>query len=436
METNQVRRIEGNEALIFSTMAPKSHEVLFKMTHDELRKMIYFQQSDEDLLQENLNILEVENTQLREQIEDMERDLDFKDKLISEQEAELRLLRNEREQFVEMGVRMEIQTKELGLIMREQKEQNSSSNVKGKRSPRWNPSTNPDSKSQINSVQFLKNYFAKKFGVNTSGIAKDKKREEGDGGQAAEKKNKRALNLTTVGQLGPSNWGLGALTGRSNDIDIDVNQIELKGSNTERQNKEQIFQEGQNSLRSAKIDEQMYNSVKVDHGKVDNFLGLLDNALDIIQARDSLDVSGTPANKSTVKKLDLTHNSDENEQNLSTIQSIQQGVNELRQSMSSPRSMSNALQKLIIQSEENKAEIDNQRLVIQDLMNEITKKALELTEQKHQVEQTFEQIAKVKLDLATCRTEKIQIEDELEECKHKMFQMERQYNSVSVQKPS
>ena len=48
--------------------------------------------------------------------------------------------------------------------------------------------------------------------------------------------------------------------------------------------------------------------------------------------------------------------------------------------MSSPRSMSNALQKLIIQSEENKAEIDNQRLVIQDLMNEITKKALELTE--------------------------------------------------------
>ena len=35
-------------------------------------------------------------------------------------ETELRVLRNEREQFVEMNVRMEIQTKELGMIMRDQ----------------------------------------------------------------------------------------------------------------------------------------------------------------------------------------------------------------------------------------------------------------------------------------------------------------------------
>ena len=61
-----------------------------------------------DLLHENLNILESENNQLREQIEDMERELDFKDKQMGEMEAELKLLRNEREQFVEMGVRMEI----------------------------------------------------------------------------------------------------------------------------------------------------------------------------------------------------------------------------------------------------------------------------------------------------------------------------------------
>jgi hypothetical protein len=35
-----------------------------------------------------------------------------------EQEAELKLMRKEREQFVEMGVRLEIQTKELGLIVK------------------------------------------------------------------------------------------------------------------------------------------------------------------------------------------------------------------------------------------------------------------------------------------------------------------------------
>ena len=34
-------------------------------------------------------------------------------------EAELKVLRNERESFVEMQVRMEIQHKELGLIMRD-----------------------------------------------------------------------------------------------------------------------------------------------------------------------------------------------------------------------------------------------------------------------------------------------------------------------------
>ena len=52
----------------------------------------------------------------------MERELDFKERRITEMEAELKLLRNEREQFVEMGVRLEIQTKELGLIMRDQKD--------------------------------------------------------------------------------------------------------------------------------------------------------------------------------------------------------------------------------------------------------------------------------------------------------------------------
>ena len=38
----------------------------------------------------------------------MERELDFKDRRVTEMESELNLLRNEREQFVEMGVRLEI----------------------------------------------------------------------------------------------------------------------------------------------------------------------------------------------------------------------------------------------------------------------------------------------------------------------------------------
>lgn len=53
-------------------------------------------------------MVECENAQLREQMEDMERELDFKERKITEMEAELKLLRNEREQFVEMGVRLEI----------------------------------------------------------------------------------------------------------------------------------------------------------------------------------------------------------------------------------------------------------------------------------------------------------------------------------------
>ena len=42
-------------------------------------------------------MVESENAQLREQIEDMERELDFKERKITEVEAELKLLRSERE---------------------------------------------------------------------------------------------------------------------------------------------------------------------------------------------------------------------------------------------------------------------------------------------------------------------------------------------------
>ena len=79
-----------------------------KMDIDCLWKIVLFRQSDEEILLENLNMVECENAQLREQMEDMERELDFKERKITEMEAELKLLRNEREQFVEMGVRLEI----------------------------------------------------------------------------------------------------------------------------------------------------------------------------------------------------------------------------------------------------------------------------------------------------------------------------------------
>jgi len=62
-------------------------------------------------------------------------------------EAEVKLLRNEREQFVEMGVRLEIQTKELGMIMRDQKEK--------KGSPRKGDSTR--------NISFLKKYIKDKI---------------------------------------------------------------------------------------------------------------------------------------------------------------------------------------------------------------------------------------------------------------------------------
>ena len=55
-----------------------------------------------------MNRVESENANLREQIEDMERELDFKERKVTEMEAEVKVLRGEREQFVEMQVRLEI----------------------------------------------------------------------------------------------------------------------------------------------------------------------------------------------------------------------------------------------------------------------------------------------------------------------------------------
>ena len=98
IEDNRKNKVLGSEA--FSTKIPDikwQQQWVMKMDLNCLRKMVLFKQSDEDILVENLNMVESENAQLREQVEDMERELDFKDRRVTEMESELKLLRNERE---------------------------------------------------------------------------------------------------------------------------------------------------------------------------------------------------------------------------------------------------------------------------------------------------------------------------------------------------
>ena len=96
--------------------------------------------------------------------------MSFKAQYCKEMETELKLLRNEREQFVEMGVRLEIQTKELGLIMRDQKK-DAVNQTKNKKSPRTSQKGSNGGNSVSGSsnakgtlqLTKLKNYLAKKL---------------------------------------------------------------------------------------------------------------------------------------------------------------------------------------------------------------------------------------------------------------------------------
>ena len=101
------------------------------------------------------------------------------------------------------------------MIMRDQKEQNTKIVGKSKKSPRgvWNPSTNVNSKSNLSS---LKSFFQKKFGSSKTKLEKDLNGPP------------KALNMTTFGVMGPP------MTGRSDDIHINANQIDLGGPNTDR----------------------------------------------------------------------------------------------------------------------------------------------------------------------------------------------------------
>ena len=141
----------------------------------------------------------------------MERELDFKERRITEMEAELKLLRNEREQFVEMGVRLEIQTKELGLIMRDQKDQ---SGTTRKKSPlrRAGSGQKPGKGGEVSNsgaIKNLKNYFQRKLGYkNTKRPPK--------GSPMAVEQNNNMMNMTTVmGRSPREETGPGSLTVRS-----------------------------------------------------------------------------------------------------------------------------------------------------------------------------------------------------------------------------
>ena len=100
IKDNRKDLVPGSEDYHFSTKIPDvkwQQEWVMKMDKDCLWKMVLFKQSDEDILCENLNMVESQNAQLRDQVEDMERELDFKERRITEMETELKLLRNERE---------------------------------------------------------------------------------------------------------------------------------------------------------------------------------------------------------------------------------------------------------------------------------------------------------------------------------------------------
>ena len=59
---------------------------------------------------------------------------------------------------------------------------------------------------------------------------------------------------------------------------------------------------------NVQLDDNMYNSVRIE-SKVDNFIGLLDNALDIIQAPDLY--ASTPARTRSGKLADTLSEIDE-----------------------------------------------------------------------------------------------------------------------------
>lgn len=126
----------------------------------------------------------------------MERELDFKDKRLLELEAELKIMRSEREQFVEMGVRLEIQTKELGLMTRDLKQHGSGS----KRSPGRNFTASKSSK--LNSTTTASSQFLslKKYVQKALGGSKGKKLPEGGSNtkQVSKKKIASPLDITAA----------------------------------------------------------------------------------------------------------------------------------------------------------------------------------------------------------------------------------------------
>lgn len=185
---------------------------------------MFFQRSDEEILLENLNRVECENALLRDQIEDMERELDFRDRRITEMEAELKVLRGEREQFVEMQVRLEIQHKELGLIMREQKgQQRKRSPLVGGRRGSGSNTVNTEASQGSSQIMSLKRFF-QKFKSKGSKQSLEHRAKAGGGSPLEVTLANPSLNMTTVAGQSPRNMTMTARSGTFNNGNLTLRQ--------------------------------------------------------------------------------------------------------------------------------------------------------------------------------------------------------------------
>ena len=71
------------------------------------------------------------------------------------------------------------------------------------------------------------------------------------------------------------------------------------------------------------------------------------------------------------------------------------------------------------------AEFEEQKVVINDLIDQITQKTIEIADLKSQVDRAFKEVAEAKTELAQCKFEKVNLEEVLEQMKKKIYFSQR-----------
>ena len=317
-------------------------------------------------------MVESENNQLRDQIEDMERELDFKERKITELEAELKIMRNEREQFVEMGVRLEIQTKELGMMTRDLKDQN-----KGKKqSPRQGSATanksarvGGGSSTASSQILSLKNFLQKKL-TGTKQIPKPK---TGSPLEVTAASGQHNLTVATLGGS-PRNPD-GTFRARAGTF----NKGNVTMRSPENPSKDSLAREfamlraSEDPIDQLNIIEDVVDSHYKTHNPHQNRLfGSMEDG--VITGRSLAELSS---------------------QRQSTQQEGQQGITLNKATEENDKTLEAAFNEL-------KVEIEEQKSVINDLIDQITTKTIEVVELKKQIDDAFKQAANAKLSLAQC----------------------------------